>query len=323
MPCYHPLQGYKSTSVNPSTGKRSITFRASEGFTDLPVTVACGRCIGCRLERSRQWALRCVHEAQLHQDNCFVTLTYNDENLPVGGTLIKKHFQDFMKRLRRKHLGKIQYFHCGEYGDLCRSCRKVSKRCDCARYEPSPGRPHYHALLFGVRFPDILPFKKSADGSALFTSAALSSLWPLGFSTVGEVTFESAAYCARYIVKKISGEPAVAHYRSVVGETGEVIDRLPEYITMSLKPAIGKNWYGEFSSDVYPDDFVVIRGKRMKPPKYYDQLHDGNAPAAHAEIKQERRRFAATQSHNATPERLAVRKKVKEAQISNLKREIE
>lgn len=104
MPCYHPIQGWKSRFPN-QKGKRPIVFKQnSYADLDSPVTLACGRCIGCRLEYSRQWAVRCVHEASLYDDNCFITLTYDNENLPEGGTLVKKHFQDFMKRLRKKKI---------------------------------------------------------------------------------------------------------------------------------------------------------------------------------------------------------------------------
>src|SRR4051794_29862641 len=100
MPCFRPLKGYRARVTNPDTGKRSIVFNARKGFNDLPVDLPCGQCIGCRLERSRQWAIRCSHEAKLHEENCFITLTYAPEHLPPGGTLVVKDFQDFMKRLR-------------------------------------------------------------------------------------------------------------------------------------------------------------------------------------------------------------------------------
>ena len=130
MPCFSPLDGYRSRTVNAS-GKRSIVFDIHEGFHDRPVSVPCGQCVGCRLEKSRQWAMRCVHEASLYDENCFITLTYDDEFLPVGGSLDKGAFPRFMKRLRKKfEPRRIRFYHAGEYGD---------------RF----GRPHYHALLFG------------------------------------------------------------------------------------------------------------------------------------------------------------------------------
>lgn len=137
------------------------------------------------------------------------------------------------------------------------------------------------------------------------------------------MTFESAAYTARYIMKKMSGEPAEAHYTVADPETGELVQLLPEYITMSLKPAIGKDWFKQFASDVYPDDFIVQRGQKMKPPKYYDKLHEKLDHVAAISVKEIRAAFARAHQENSTPERLAVREQVKLAQIRNLKREIE
>lgn len=248
--------------------------------------------------------MRCVHEASLHDDNAFITLTYAPEFLPAGGTLIKSHFQKFMKRLRRKYGDrKISFFHCGEYGDLRR-------------------RPHYHAILFGLRFVDQQPHSKSPDGTILYTSAELSNLWPFGFATVGEVTFESAAYVARYALKKLSfyGEDAYEH---IDLETGEVMPLQREYTTMSLKPAVGKSWYERFSSDVFPSDEVVMRGRAMKPPKYYDKLLERDSAEALAMIKALRLARAVEHAHDNSKARLLVREQVKIAQTINLKRGLE
>ena len=134
MPCYRPLKGYRSATLNPS-GKRSIVFTIHGAFHDLPVTLPCGSCIGCRLECSRQWALRCVHEASLYEHNSFLTLTYSPDNLPSSGSLVKSHFQEFMKNLRHLRFRKrrnywtwdpvlvtdrkrnLRYFQAGEYGE--------------------------------------------------------------------------------------------------------------------------------------------------------------------------------------------------------------
>lgn len=322
MPCFHPLTAFQE----PGAEKAPVFFHrpdGARGFRLRKIQLPCGRCVGCRLERSRQWALRCVHEAQLHEDNSFITLTYNNDHLPDGGTLIKKHFWDFMKRLRRKYAKKISVYYCGEYGEACKQCRLSRIRCRCQAYSPGIGRPHYHALLFGLRFDDQLFHSKSADGSKLYTSSALSLVWGKGFCTVGAVTFESAAYTARYIVKKINGAPAAEHYRVIDATTGEICNVLPEFANMSLKPAIAKDWFGKFKSDVYPDDFVVIRGKKMKPPKYYDKLHELVDPESHLEIKEERDAYARTQKENSTSERLAVRETVALARLKTLKRTVE
>lgn len=305
MPCYHPLHGFRASHVN-ATGKRSIVFSPRSGFRDLPVTVPCGRCIGCRLERSRQWALRCMHEASLHDENVFLTLTYDDVHLPAGRTLVKKHFQDFMKRLRRFMNGeKIKYFHCGEYGEQTR-------------------RPHYHACVFGVDFPDKTFFKEK-NGHKLFRSPTLERLWTHGSALIGAVTFESAAYVARYILAKRTGPTAAKHYEVVDLDTGEIGNLLPEYVTMSLKPAIAKEWYAQFKKEVRDSDSVVARGMEMKPPKYYDKLFEIEDPQAHAAMKHERRKKAGTLKNraNSTDERLRIREEVKHAQVAQLPREIE
>ena len=140
MPCYYPIDGWRSKNVNPETGKRSIVFTKDQAFLDMPVKVPCGQCIGCRLERSRQWAMRCVHEAQLHEDSCFITLTYNDENLPDDASLNVKHFQNFMKEFRAAIAPKkVRFFHCGEYGE-----HNGTYKHEQSYGLSSLGRPHYH-----------------------------------------------------------------------------------------------------------------------------------------------------------------------------------
>lgn len=210
MACFKPLIAYRTKGGD-------ITFRQGQGV-GLSFSLPCGQCVGCRLERSRQWAMRCLHESQLHKANCFVTLTYSDEFLPLDGGLSKRHFQLFIKRLRRAYPNEvIRYFHCGEYGG-------------------KTFRPHYHAIIFGLDFDDKILF---SDGSnPVFTSDKLESIWGLGFCTLGAVTFESAAYVARYVMKKVTGHMAEKHYERVSTETGEIYQLQPEYITMSLKPAI-------------------------------------------------------------------------------------
>lgn len=290
MACYHPLTGYRSREVNLS-GKRSIVFNLNDGFPDLPVQLPCGQCIGCRLEKSRQWAVRCVNEAQLHQANAFITLTFDETNLCREKTLIKSDFQKFMKRLRISVPEKIRYFHCGEYGEQL-------------------NRPHHHAIIFGYDFPDKILYTER-NGIPLYISKTLGNLWPFGFSSIGEVNFETAAYVARYTLKKKTGEQAADHYG----------DRLPPYNTMSLKPGIGADWLTRFESDVYPSDEVMIRRDvKCKPPKYYDDIYDGQHPEQMVMIK--KRRYAAARKRAAdnTPERLEARELCKQIQTKQLVR---
>lgn len=253
-----------------------------------------------------------MHELQLHEESAFLTLTYDEEKLPYPPTLVPEHHQKFMKRLRR-HIAprRVKFLHCGEYGSRHR-------------------RPHYHTILFGYGFPDRYHFK-TKNGHQLFRSPTLEKLWPDGQSLIGAVTFESAAYVARYCVAKrgalvgphdFYGEKAYEH---IDLDTGEVFEVKPEYQTRSNRKAIGRGWYEQYAEDTYWSDSVVARGFEMKPPKYYDRLFEIDYPEAFAEIKAERKREAGRLVHkrNSTPERLAVRRKVKLAQLNQLQREIE
>ena len=191
MPCYHPLHVFKGKSDDPF--KTKIVFKRSESWRAERMDLPCGQCIGCRLERARQWSIRCVHESQMYEKNCFVTLTYSPEKLPLSGSLDVREFQLFMKRLRKSASEKIRFFHCGEYGVVCRNCGNSEPLCKCGLWVPSIGRPHYHALLFGFDFDDKEVYCKK-DGYQTYTSSTLSKLWGKGHSLVGDLSFESAGY---------------------------------------------------------------------------------------------------------------------------------
>lgn len=287
MSCYCPINGWYSKKRN-ETGKRSIVFNPGEGYTDRPLSIPCGSCIGCKLERARQWAVRCMHEASLYEENSFVTLTYDDNHLPPNGSLEPKHFVDFMKRLRYYRGPGVRFFHCGEYGTKL-------------------GRPHHHVLLFGVGFPDKVP-QANSRGHVLYTSEELSRLWPYGFNIIGDCTFESAGYVARYTLKKVSGPGMVSHYGG----------RLPEYLTMSRQPGIGRGWLEKFKDDVYPSDEMVVNGHITKPPRFYDNVMEKLDKCAVAYVRKRRKELAEA-ANLATP---YVREANKLAQIGALKREI-
>jgi len=297
MPCYHPISAWQLLNVKTANGKPTISFKnpyARPSASRVGIQVPCGQCIGCRLERSRQWAMRCVHEAYGHDDNAFITLTYAPEHVPKDGSLIKSHFQKFMKRLRKAISPKlVRFFHCGEYGEKNQ-------------------RPHYHACLFGYDFPDKILYT-IRDECRLYRSPMLENLWPFGFATVGDVTFESAAYVARYITKKITGDLAEQHYHG----------RQPEYTTMSRRPGIGKLWYENFKGDVFPCDNVVIRGKVMKPPRYYDKQLELSDAQLFEKIKIDRKAKALQNAADNTTARLAVKETCKIAQFQQLKRGLE
>lgn len=302
MACFHPLSAFQSFRKSDS-GKNQIFFSRPRDSAFVPIKLPCGQCVGCRLERSRQWALRCLHESSLHFNNSFVTLTYSDEFLPADGSLNLDHFQRFMKRLRKRFGEGIRFYHCGEYGEKFR-------------------RPHYHAIIFGLDFSDKKLWKVN-NGQPLYTSDVLSSIWTYGYAVIGSVTFESAAYVARYIMKKVTGPMANDYYTVVDGDTGEVFKLKPEYTTMSRRPGIASGWYDRFKGDCYPSDFIVHRGFKVKPPKYYDRLFEAEFPSDFAKIKRDRKVASKLHLDNQTPDRLLVREEVTHARISKLVRNIE
>lgn len=303
MPCYFPLQGYRSRELTPN-GKRKIVFNQKDGYIDLPVTMPCGNCIGCRLERSRQWSVRLMHEASFHELSCFLTLTYSEENLPPDNSLVKAHFQNFMKRLRKSHGSKIRFFHCGEYGD-------------------QTGRPHYHAIIFGLDFADKKFYKNNAQGHKMYKSETLEKLWGKGLCSIGPVTPETAAYVARYVMKKVTGDAAKSHYESVNLNTGEIYKRQPEYITMSNRPGIGYDWFVKYGKETFHSDSVVVNGNESLPPKYYLRKLAENDEDKAKRIKIRREIRAKKHSFDSTPERLSTRHTCRLAKISTLKRNLD
>lgn len=296
MACYRPIKGYRRPD-----GAVVFSGRGDLGQCEVP----CGSCVGCRLERSRQWAVRCVHESKMHDSSSFVTLTYDDGNLPKGGSLNYVDYQLFMKRLRKEFSGKtVRFYMCGEYGEQTM-------------------RPHYHALLFGVDFVDKSKIGLASDGSDLFESHTLSRLWPHGISSFGAVTFQSASYVARYCMSKVTGSKADDFYKSVNVNTGEVFDRVPPFNKMSLKPGIGGTFLDKYFRDVYPKGYVVINGKKVKPPKYYDKLLKKVDEDTYDHIKFTRELLARERFEDNTDERLEVRGKVAQARVDLKSRNLE
>lgn len=255
MPCYYPLRA----CLPGRAGQPAISFNRSD--VGKAISLPCGRCIGCRLERARQWAVRIMHESQMHEESSFITLTYDDEHLPVDRSLDPKVSQRFFKALRHAvDPHRIRFFIAGEYGETCQRCDRGRKACRCLGGEAFKiGRPHYHAIVFGYGFPD----KIMIDGwpKGLYYSQLLSDVWGNGYTSVGSVAFESASYVANYATKKICGKGAAAHYEG----------RRPEFLLMSRRPGIGKAWIEKFSTDVYPRDEVIVRSKQTRPPRFYDQ----------------------------------------------------
>lgn len=257
--------------------------------------IPCGKCTECRLAYSREWANRCVLESLQHSSNWFITLTYNPVEIPtlrldtgeiyrggiqevqdgkvlVANTLFHDDVQKFLKRLRRtleyNNEPEIRYYMCGEYGSTTQ-------------------RPHYHIIIFNLSIPDIEFYKLNQLHQPYFTSQWLEKLWGHGFITLGEVNWDTCAYVARYIMKKVKGPNAKEYYKSI-GKT-------PEYTKMSLKPGIGANYYKLNKEQIYELDKIILPGKKTKiiqPPKYYDKLYDIDNPEKMQSIKQAREQKA-------------------------------
>lgn len=297
MACYHPIKAWRSRAGrNPATGAWPIVFDRKEGYHDMEITIPCGRCIGCRLERSRQWAVRISHEASTVLCSCFITLTYDDDHLPVDQSLIKKDMQLFFKRLRKYYKdSKIRYFMCGEYGEQL-------------------NRPHYHACIFNLDFSDDRKYYKTVRRNKYFISENLNRLWGHGFCIVTDLTFEGAAYVARYCTKKITGEMAKEHYGG----------RLPEYCTMSRARGIGRDFWDRFKQDIIVGDTVIIRSDmKVRPARFYDKLYDIENPEAHRRLKNKRLKKAQANPENFDANRLAVKEKIQMYKFSKLKRSFE
>lgn len=306
MTCHHPLTGYHKVGGG-------WTANRSQSFTDRgPMIVPCGQCQGCRVDRSAHWRTRIMHEASLYDHNCFITLTYSDKHLPPNGSLDRSHFPSFMKILRqqrrrlqpcpypKKHPDRkqwlkdnaIRFYQCGEYG-------------------PNTGRAHHHAILFNYNFTDRKLFRKS-QSDPVFTSELLNQFWPHGENNeIGTVTQASAGYVAGYVNKKLSGQQAEKEYANP--ETGEL--REYPYSTMSNRPGIGAPWYDLYKKACYPHDYVVLDGKKRRPPSYYDLLLSREDEKTHRTIKTQRNAAGRLDEWNRTPERLKVREKVQKAKL--------
>lgn len=325
-----------------------LNYKPKPGDIKLP----CGQCTGCRLDRSKQWAVRLMCEAQLHERNSFLTLTYNDETLrarrpdgeptvpsplpeePTPGkiaypygprtearanvdSLIPRDVVLFMKKLRadlttRKRSAKVKYYLVGEYGD---------------KY----GRPHYHIALFGEDFSDDRKHWRTSGDYSIYRSSRLEKLWAhegrsLGNTEIGELTIDSAAYIAAYVLKKMNGKKADEHYRREL-PSGEVLWIHPEFALMSRGGRNGRGiaseWFEKYNADVYPHDHVIHDGRKLKPPRYFDKLLEQFNPTAMEVIRLAREERAKDLAEDNTPARLRDKEIVQTAKLNLKQRNLE
>lgn len=277
MVCYFPKQAIRSYIPNPSgnfslkflkksnllrVDKDGVSGRYYDNVTgQVAIAIPCGQCKGCRLDYSMKWAVRCLHERDMHEENSYITLTYASDFLPKDGSLCYEDYQLFVKRLRdRLNYKKFSFLVAGEYGD-------------------NFDRPHFHAVLFGHDFSDKLLYKR-CDGYNLYQSDFLQDVWGKGFCTVGDVNFSSVAYVARYVFKKVNGDKKSEHYKG----------KLPEFLKTSKRPAIAKLWFDKFSDDLYSNDTDLYCNKsneyvKVNVSRYFDKLLERVDPEEFARIK--------------------------------------
>ncbi len=315
MACYAPLKGFK----DPISG--GLTF--NKKGTSQTLEVACGQCLGCRVDHRIMWAIRIVHESYLHLDNfgnSWLTLTYRDPSectdqqyrdgyyIPADYSLRPTDVSKFIRSLRKRNQDhKIRYFYCGEYGD-------------------ENQRPHYHVCLFNHTFNDQHLFSDE-EGKQTYTSPSLDAVWPYGFSTVAELNFATASYTAGYCFKKITGKKANEHYLRC-DEHGEAYWLLPEYIRMSTgrgKPSgIGAGFYEKFKTDIFPSDETPVPGHGVEKlvPRYYQDILKSEDPGTLELVRQLRQVFYQAHKADFTPERLRDKYKCARARENRLKRQL-
>lgn len=324
MACTRPKIAFKNGLTE--NGKTKLTFKKDRRFTkEQEQLIPCGKCLSCKLSYAKEWALRIYHEASLRENNCFITLTYNDENLPQDKSVDRREVQLFLKKLR-KYLTKtygtkivgftdkgkerkkpkveIMSFYCGEYGD-------------------KKSRPHYHIIILGYDFTDKIYLKTSQSGHVLWESDILTSMWKKGYSNLGQVTFESAGYVARYCLKKTKEKKEYVFVDGYDEETGEILqinERKPEFIGMSK--GIGKTWHNLFKGDT-DKDYLETNGFKHKIPRYYDKLREKEDPLSLEEIKENRELKAKENESEQTKKRLYSKGIVKQAQNKMLIRSYE
>lgn len=275
MTCHFPIPAYLGADGAVKFQRREAAF-GKPGFIHLP----CGLCFGCKADRAREWAIRSYHEAQMHDESIFVTLTYAPQNLPPAGSLAPRDLQLFFKRMRRRGYS-FRYFACGEYGD---------QRL----------RPHYHACMFGLGLEKQTIAGRSEAGHPQYFNDDLSAAWSLGRATFADFHPDAARYTAHYTAKKLGSfaqeridpETGLKPYERME-MSGEIVELKREFQRSSLKPALGMSWLEKHWREVFPADSVVMQGKEYPPPRAYWKWLKDNHPEVADRVK--RKRIAETE----------------------------
>lgn len=289
------MTAWRSRELN-ANGNRPLVFSKEKGVAGSELKVPCHQCIGCRIEHGSGWSVRIMQEAKFHDVNSFLTMTYDEQHVPKNGSINKRDVQLFWKRVRKEFPDTyIRHYSVGEYGE-------------------KTGRPHYHAIVFGLGFlQDRKQHSKNSKGDILYSSPTLDRLWSKGACYIGTVTPQSAGYVAGYAFKKINGNRADEHYRRVDPATGETWMLQKEFALMSNRPGIGYQHYERYGEQMFTRGSCIMRGREVPIPKYYDRKLKEVDPVRLEAIKEDRKREALKHKDDQTPSRLDARRAVLEA----------
>lgn len=330
MPCYYPQAAVRTEG--------GVVFVPNRNHYFHNLTLACGQCHGCKLKSSRDWGIRAMHENQMWEHTCAITLTYNDEHLPRNLSLNYRHWQLFMKRLRkaasRGHGGGIAKPNTAAANALITSSvmpiggrhsrpAKAGVRFYMGgEYGEKYGRPHYHACLYNVDFLDKKYHGKTKAGTKIYTSETLDKIWGMGFASIGAVNFQTAAYIARYIMKKRTGDGELQNYQILDLETGEIQTRRKEFNQMSRRPGLGAMWLQQYQTDAFPHGKVVLKNHQVNTPRYYDKQFARIDKLAFKQLQHVRQLEAYAQRQHHTDARLKVQEHVAKARTQSLLRDL-
>lgn len=246
-----------------------IVFSAMKSYNGAKsMLVPCGKCINCRLNYAQDWATRCDCEQRMHELSCFITMTYNDGELPDDYGLSVKHVDKFWKRLRRRLDSEVVEVFNYRTGKVERQPVRIRYML-CGEYGPKTNRPHYHAAVFGWNFPDRQPWRRTKADALSYVSPLLTEVWSHGNCELSELTTESAAYIAKYAMKKITGEPAPDHYTRLHPVTGVISQVRPEFLHASRKPGLGSQYFERYRADILAHGFIMVNGKKKPVPDYF------------------------------------------------------
>lgn len=313
MSCNAPIRAFQLMAKN-SEGKNVILFNEKDvrGKNYIETELPCGRCMGCRIEKARSLAIRCMHESEMFEFNCCLTLTYDDDHIDEDHSLRPDDWKTFIHNLRQTDEGfqevicpddkirrPIRYIQTGEYGDIDQ-------------------RPHHHAMLFNYDFIDKQYLYTSDAGQRYYESQRLEELWPHGIAHISEVNSSAANYICRYCTKKIIEEIEETKYQRINENTGEIYEVLPEYSTKSNRPGLGRFWLDKYGKETFDRGYLYSNGHKAAIPKYYERIMETINPCSVYKVKMDKKKEMMKRPKETT-KRKAQKDRALKLKMKNLK----